>query len=312
MATREILLAIAAGTLAALFTLLALTFTAGGFLLSNFAQMPLFLAGLALGVNASWIATISGALLTALLGNSLTFGMIFAVAVAAPVAVMVRQALLWRHDADGTVQWYPPGPLLAIALMLAALAGLSGMPAALTPAGSQLETARALIERMPPNMLPAGVTPEQLEPLIRLALRYLPGFIAAWFFVGLFLNGVVAQHILTRLGRNLRPSPRLAELALPGWFAVAAAIAAIGTMLAGIAAIVGGNFVIVAAIGFFFAGLAAIYAVVERWSSRFLPLAALYVCLVFVWPTAVLIVLLGLVEPWLRLRERFAGPALKP
>ncbi|MBL8697350.1 MAG: DUF2232 domain-containing protein [Alphaproteobacteria bacterium] len=315
MPGRDIFLSIAAGIAAAVLTVSALAFALGGIVLSSLAQLPLFLVGLSLGTHASVIATASSVAVTSLLIR-FEFGFFFGLVVAVPVVIMVRQALLTRRRADGGSDWYPPAGLLLTALGLTAVVAATSLPTAIWPSEGQLRRARAILTELPAEFLPGGVGAEGIEQLIRLSITFLPGFLGLGFFFLLIANAALAQFLLVRLGLNLRPTPRMADLALPGWFNTAAAIAAIGAFLPGlfgqapgIAGVVGANMMLVCLAGFLFAGLAVIHAWVKDWPSRGALLAGLYVLMLFFAPVLVALLMLGLAEPWLKLRERFAGPA---
>jgi len=62
---------------------------------------------------------------------------------------------------------------------------------------------------------------EVLREAIMLAVPFFPGSIAAFWALTLLLNAVLAQGLLAKGGRNLRPTPRLRELRLPDWLSMA-------------------------------------------------------------------------------------------
>lgn len=315
MSGRDIALSIAAGIAAAVLTVSALSFALGGIVLSSLAQLPLFLVGLSLGVHASMIAAASSVAITSLM-IKFEFGFFFGLVVAAPVAIVVRQALLTRLRADGEREWYPPAGLLLTALGLTAVVAATSLPTAIWPSEGQLSRARAILAELPADLFPAAPGAAGMEQLIRLSITFLPGFLGLGFFFLLIANAALAQWLLARTGHNLRPSPRMAELALPGWFHTAAAIAAMGAFLpgilgvpAGIAGVVGANMMLVCLAGFLFAGLAVIHAWVKDWAARGAVLAGVYVLMLFFAPVLIALLMIGIAEPWLKLRERFAGPA---
>jgi hypothetical protein len=307
MPGRHIILSIAAGVFAAALTLSALSMTLGGVVLSSLAQLPIFLVGLALGSQAAAIATASSFAVASLLIR-IEFGFFFALAVGLPATVLVRQALLTRIE-DGQRRWYPPAGLLLVALGLVLAVAATALPAALWPDEGQVSRARAVLETLPAELRPADLSPEAADRLVRFTLGFLPGFLGIGFFVLLALNAGLAQFILVRAGLNLRPTPALSDLALPAWFATGAAIAGVGALLPGISGAVGGNLVLICAVGFAFAGLAVVHAMVLNSPARGPLLAAAYGAIFLFAPAIVVVMLLGIAEPWTRLRERFAGPA---
>ena len=308
MNARELIVSIAAGAAAAALTLSALSASVGGILLSSLAQLPIFLVGLSLGTQAAALAT-AGSVAAASILVRLDFGLVFGLAVGLPVVVFVRQALLSRRRADGGIEWYPPAGLLITCLALTTIVAATALPAALDPSPGQVARAREVLAGLPPELRPADVTPEALDRLVRFALGPLPGFLGIGFFFLLVANAAIAQAILVRFGWNIRPTPAMSSLALPGWFATAAAIAAIGAMFPGAAGVAGTSLAMICALGFAFSGLAVVHALVLNSGARGVLLAVAYAAIFLFAPAIVLVLLLGIVEPWTRLRERFAGPA---
>src|ERR1700704_5709725 len=112
-------IAAACGGASACLYLALLLGSPGAMILVYLTQLPLFLAGLWFGAGAAAI---------------------FAALNAVPVVLLVRQTLLARRNADGTLSWYPPGRLtvwltalgiLGIAAALLLLGGPDGLQATL-------------------------------------------------------------------------------------------------------------------------------------------------------------------------------------
>jgi hypothetical protein len=307
MPGRHLIFSIVAGGAAAALTLSALSMTLGGVVLSSLAQLPIFLVGLSIGAKAATIATASSFAVASMLVR-VDFGFFFALAVGVPATILVRQALLSRLE-DGTLRWYPPAGILLVALGLTLAIAATAVPTALSPDAGQFTRARAVLDNLPPELRPADLTAESAERLVRFTLGFLPGFLGIGFFVLLVANAALAQTLLVRFGLNLRPTPAMSDLALPGWFATGAAIAGIGALLPGASGIVGSNLAIICAIGFIFAGLAVIHAMLLNSGARAPLLAVAYASLFLFAPAIIVLMLLGIAEPWVRLRERFAGPA---
>ena len=309
MNARSIAISVAAGAAASLLTLSALSLSFGGILLSSLAQLPLFLVGLSIGVHSAAIAAASSVAIASILIR-FEFGVFFGLIVAVPAIILVRQALLTRPGADGkTTLWYPPAGLLLVALGLTVAVAMTALPTAIWPEADQIARARNVLINLPTEFLPADMTPDAIDRMVRLSLSFLPGFLGIGFYVLLIVNAALAQFILVRTSHNLRPTPQLQDLALPGWFATGAAVAGVGALFPGMAGIIGGNLVLICAVGFLFAGLAVVHAMVRAWQARLPALIALYGALFLIAPTIIVIAMLGIVEPWAKLRERFAGPA---
>ena len=84
----------------------------GALILVYLTQLPLFVAGLWLGIGAAAIAGAT-ATLVLLAASDAMAALLFAAINAVPVVLLVRQALLAQRQEDGTVLWYPPGLLTA-------------------------------------------------------------------------------------------------------------------------------------------------------------------------------------------------------
>ena len=95
------------GAFAAVPYFAALTGSPGAMILAFLTQLPLFAAGLWLGVSAAALAG-SAAALILLFGGNLLAATIFTVLNAIPVIVLVRQSLLARTGPESAVEWYPP------------------------------------------------------------------------------------------------------------------------------------------------------------------------------------------------------------
>jgi hypothetical protein len=308
MPPNQVLLAAGAGVASALLFTTLVTGSLGAIILAYLAPLPVFAAGLALGVSAAAIAGAAGTLAT-LAVSGLILAIMFAVLVVLPAVVVSRQALLNRPARDGGVEWYPPGLTLmwlagaatiVFAVLVLAMAG--------DPGGLEGFT-RAYLSRSLQGLMPGDAPPGSIDELAIPLARFLPGLVAvSWLFMSA-VNAVLAQALLVRSGHNRRPSPRVADIELPSWLPVGAAIAAAGAFMPGFAGFVGANLLMIALAVSFFAGLAVIHTAAARWNNRLAWLTLMYTfTIVFTWP-AVLIALLGIVETWTGLRQRFAsGP----
>jgi hypothetical protein len=133
-----------------------------------------------------------------------------------------------------------------------------------------------------------------------------PGIVAASWMVMAVINATLAQGLLARFKLNWRPAPDLAALDLPMWIPIALAVAATLTMLGDVARFFGINAIVTLMVPFCLAGLGVVHALTRRLSNSRVILVIFYVLAgLFGWPLLVATAL-GLVEPWLGLRRRFA------
>ena len=297
-------LAVLAGVVSSALFLCLLTGVPGMVLFAYFVQLPLMLAGLAMGLTASMVAVASALLINGVIAGAVAT-MIYGVVQTLPALIVVRQALLSRQD-GGNVEWYPPGLLLAQLTCVAGLGiGLAFLLLLDHPGGLQgaIEAflASALVEM---GAIEAeAVSSSELGPWMFL----FPGLMATSWLVMVVLNAVLAQALAVRLGWNRRPSPDLTRLELPSWLWPALGAAGLVALLGEHGwGFLGRSLLIVFVVPYVFLGLAVIHTLVRRWSHPSWLLAAVYAALVLLgWPILA-VLLLGFVEDWAHLRRRLA------
>ncbi len=293
--SRYILIAISAGLVSGLLQAALSLPAAGGLLLAYVSPLPLFLAGLGLGVRGAAIAVlVAGALSVAVAGPA--FAATQALVYGLPVIILSRQALLSRSDGHGQVYWYPPGHLLLW------MSGIALMGIVLVLAGTALfsDGLMAYLRSVMEPFAAAFAVPEQRETLLDL-LDYLPAFFAVSWTLGLIFNGTLAQGLLVRFGHNLRPTPELADIRLPAaWIGVLLAALALSS-LSGLMGVFGKTLAAIAIVPYFLLGLGVIHGISRAWKGR-VPILILFYGLLFLWPVPVLVAGLGFLNAVLHLR----------
>ncbi|KZD11952.1 DUF2232 domain-containing protein [Oceanibaculum pacificum] len=290
----------------------------GAFLLAYLAPLPLFLAGLGLGLSGVAVAGIVGSLIVFLAGGSFVAGGLYFAIEALPIVILVQRALLSRQGEAGpghagTLEWYPPGLLVTWLVGMAALLVTVAWLALSGSEGGLAGTVERFLSAGLSAMLEtgdAGADMAQRQQTIGTIAALFPGVAAASWIVMLAINGALAQGLLSRFDRNIRPSPRMAETFLPGWMLPALLAAAlVGLAMPGGFGYIGRNLMVVLAVAYLFAGLGVIHAFVARMKARQVMMVGIYVTMVlFGWPV-ILAVVLGVVDQMFGLRRRFAGPA---
>jgi hypothetical protein len=280
----------------------------GTVLLAYFVQLPLLFIGLSLGLAASVVAAAGAMLVCAVLAGLVGAGLFFLVQ-AIPAMVVIRQALLARQR-DGQLEWYPAGLLLA---QLTALAALGITAAFIFMLGRPGGLEGVISDFLKSALTELGASEVKVTRVDVSAgsglggwMFLFPGLMAASWLVMIVVNGVLAQALAVRLGWNRRPSPALSELELPGWLwptiGVAAALAVIGD---GGLGFLGRALLIVLVVPYVFLGLAVIHAAARRWPHRRLALVACYGGMMLLgWPVLA-VLLLGFIEDWAHVRQRF-------
>ncbi len=272
-----------------------------GFMLVYLSPAPLFAAALGLGGSASIVAAAAGAVPVVLTGG-IPAGLGYAALAAVPAAILGRQAMLSRSNAEGGVEWYPPGALagwlcgigaVAFTLLCALLAS---EPAGLS--GTVHEMLTELAGRM-------QFAEDDRQLFIGILHPVLPGTAVAFLMLVQVVNGALAQWLLSVANRAIRPAPDFGALELPGWIATAGAAAALAAVvLGGEFGYFARNLVIVAAVPFFLQGLSVVHVLARRTGGGAMILAVFYVTLIVLGWVAVVLVLLGLVEQIVGLRRR--------
>jgi hypothetical protein len=299
------LLAIGGGVVSAVIYVLAGHGAFGGMLLAYFAPLPVFAVGLGLGAAAGAISSLVAAVIMLIVGGFVAAA-VYALMNAVPAIILLRQAMLSRTNEQGDQEWYPVGHLIvAASTIAAAIFTIGAFWFGATSAGLE-DTVRTFVANLVQQMAP-HIPDHQMEPLIQMVSRILPGFVGASWLIMIVINGAVAQGALVRFGKNLRPSPSLISMEFPQWFPILTAIAAaMAAILPGALGFFGQNLMIILVAPFFFMGLAVVHAVCRKRKSGAVLLVTFYAFLtIFGWP-AIFVVLLGLIEQWAGFRRRFA------
>ena len=300
-------IALLGGVASGLLYATAVVGTLGALILALLAQLPLFLVGLGLGAAAGATAGLAGLVSVALfagLGPALNFALVNGL----PVVFAVYLALLSRTAEDGAVEWYPAGRLVtwlavyAAAIFLMAVVFFSGGEGGLE---AILRDLLGAVARRWTGGAPDG---EQLEAALVSLARMMPAMaVASWLMV-VAVNGALAQALLHRFGRNLRPAPRIAELTVPRWLGGAVAGAAVlGLLGPGGIAFSGQNLAVILALPYFFAGLGVLHTWIGRMGAGVFPFVVLYGFLLLLVLTVSLVAILllagtGVIDQYLNLR----------
>jgi hypothetical protein len=276
----------------------------GSLILVSLTQLPLFVAGLWLGVGGALSAAAAATLvlLVAVGGVATAF---FAATDAVPVVILVRQALLARTRPDSTIEWYSPGLLTGWLTALALGAAVVGVLVLGGPDGLE----EALRQALAPGLGRLfGEDWEGLDAFARTLALIVPGVTAASWMVVTAFNGVLAQGLLSRFGAAWRPTPEFTALSLPNWIPVLFAAATAAAVFGGALGFAGVNTLVLLAVPLCLGGLGVLHAIARRFARPQVPLVAFYVLAgVFGWPFLI-VALLGLLDSPLGLRRRLAQP----
>ena len=301
------LIGLLGGGMSAVVALAFLTGTPGALFLAYLAPLPLLLVGLGFGVSAGTVAGGAGVLATLAMGGVVTAAL-YALVNAVPALVLVRTVLAQRTRSNGTSAWYPAGFTLCWLTALAAALFVAAVIVEWSLGNGVVAATSEFLDQALATMLPQ-LTNATRGDLVAATVPLFPGMVGTSWILMTAVNGALAQGILVRAGRNLRPSPKLVDLTLPDWMSwllVASAVMALfgpGEM-----EYTGRNLTLISATPFFFLGLAVMHALVRRLSFSGPLLVVIYLMVIFSNWAAGAAAGIGIIEQWAGLRYRFAGP----
>lgn len=297
------LIAIGAGTAAALL----FASVASGSIFATFlfylAPLPIMIAGLGWSHWAGLIAALGAAsALGAILG--FYFFAAFLVGAGIPAWWLAYLALLARPVPPGGVEWYPIGRLALWAAILGTAVVLIAIPNFGTDKESVQAGLRSAFERA--MRLPDAGAPGRadIERLIDLFVAAIPPAAAVLTTLLNVINLWLAGRIVRVSGRLRRPWPDLTTLSLPPYAPWLLAAAVAGSFLPDLFGLLSG--VLAASLLMIFAilGFAVLHAITRGMGNRGLALAGAYAAVVvFGWPVLGM-ALLGLAEMAFNLRGR--------
>ena len=279
--------------------------------LMPFASLPLAAVGLAYGVTQAFLVALTATVITAIILTP-PLAIVFAISFLLPTLLLVRQSLLSRAQDDGSYQFFPLSSLILLCLSMTGLGtvliflvtgGSEGLPQSFANAmlaSPEIKTALMQVYSL--------TTDDEIFWVANIML--ITGF-AGWPLL-LLGNMQIAQALLVKVERNLRPTDNYDLLQLPAWL-----IGSLGffMLLAGIApgwlATLGASLAAIVFAAYFLLGLAIIHAISRHWNGRGFILASLYF-LIFVMAWLIIpISLMGVLDSRLNFR-RLRRAADKP
>lgn len=274
-------------------------------------SFPLFLIGLGFGVRSLGIACFSSILTyaAALLGlgvTALTPVVVMALTQIFPILILCRQALLSRTMDQSHTEWYPTKFLINWLLGIAAVGLLliSIWPEIILPGGA--EDILNQLQNAAPHITNNDSEADAFRRVLVVIWPFLPGMVVVSWMLLMVLNGTLAQLFLVHKSINLRPTFNVGELEVDTRQLIVLALSGLAAVLLPGAIQVANfasNLFLVLLVPCFLAGMALIHFLCRVRQQGTLMLGAFYCFMVvFSW-IAVLILLLGIFEPWLRLRQ---------
>lgn len=307
--SKETLIAIGAGVLSAFAAMTLFGRTPGALIFVYLASLPLFMVGLSAGPRAVTLGGAVGFMVAGLLGGGMAAG-VFGLMQALPAWLVVKQSLLQRPAGapGGQPIRYPAGSTLCWLTMLAgAMLAVAAMASLFDD-----RTFSAVVTSNLDSIFKA-IAPEhdaaQRSSMVEVITPMFPGAVGVSWVLMSIVNATLAQGILVRMGRNLRPSPAYAGLELPQWMSWpmigSAALALLGS---GEIEYTGRNLAMVLAVPYFFLGLAVVHTWAHRLSYTGLMLGSFYLVLLVSGWAMLVVAGVGMLEQWRGLRGAAPGP----
>ena len=309
MMNKDTLIAICAGSLSAVAALTYQSGASGGLLFVHFAPLPLMLVGLSLGAITGTVAAIAGVITAALLGGLLASAL-FAVLLAFPAWFMARQALIKQSTPNGGEHWYPIGNIVSL---LALMAAFMFLMVGIAEWNNAEEYQQALSKRLDLalGIMFPSIPKVQRTPIVELFTAILPALIGSYWIFMAVINGVLAESILVKMDKNIRPRPTYLALSLPEWHSwVAVCAACLALLGGGKVDYMGHTLVTILAVPFFFMGLAVVHSLARHLAFPGLLITAVYFSIFLSLWAALVVAVIGVTEQWFGLRHRL--PAQGP
>ncbi|MGE3622903.1 MAG: DUF2232 domain-containing protein [Bdellovibrionales bacterium] len=287
------------------------------FMLSTFAAVPLFIAGLGAGLSSALTASVTGVASLAFTLPS-NIALFYLVAFGLPAAVLASLALRQEKNAEGRTEWYSGSNILVAVVIYPCLAFLAAFAAAIDKEGGLLGRSKAMFAASTtafreqfqtdrPDLVPV------FDKMVEEFPRLLPSVLGSAWAMIIALSIVVAQATLKQQKWNLRPGFDLGEIRLPAWLLAITAAAGLADLFAPEPYdYLGLNIWIMLTLGFFIVGVAIVHrwAATKRWGKWALVLYYVLLAVPYGWtatPPTLLTLFLGFTDQWIDFRRRFAG-----
>jgi len=297
--------------------------TPGAIILVYMADLPLFLTGFAFGSQSVLICGLAGFITVSLLGGGLAAAM-FVLVQAIPTWLVTRLMLLQRpisviEGETGTkskineVEWYPVGDLICwLSIIVAGLLIIASLTSVVGGYGSLSSLISDNLSQILQTMTPEWNS-DQRKRIVDLMVPMFPGAMGISWLIMTIFNAVLAQNILSKFNKSIRPTPEYIDLQLPQWISwpivASCALALLGTEELDYT---GRNLAMILSLPLFFLGL----TVVHTWtrglqSGGAILLAFFYFVLILSSWTTLIVAGLGLLELWNGIRFRMIDASKK-
>ncbi len=320
MTASPTLIGIGAGLVAAVLFASLANNSALALMLFYLTPLPVLLAGVGWGVSAALLAFVTATALLALV-LSIKSAIAFGLFVGVPGVVLSYLMLLHRDvpvsgqpgEGSGSpqirIEWYPFGRIIAWASVMAG--GLVALALLLIGGDSETysRTIGAIFNEEAFKQLQAVFGPEfgqaAFQQFVERFTRYiLPAFAAIFWLLVMVGNLWLAAKSARISGLLARPLPEFTRIDYPLFVPIGFLIALALNFGSGLPGLIGTAFLGAFACAHLLMGLAVVHVLVATLQFKPLVLFALYAGLFLTPWVGLPVTLLGLLEPFLRLRQR--------
>jgi hypothetical protein len=307
MMPKNIIATLAAGLLSAALLLAVAIGQPGALIFAYLAPLPIYCLGLAMGYRLAAVAVVGGSVAIALTTTVLV-GLGYLAVIGAPAVILLQRALLARagDKATGAIEWYPAGQLtvwwagIAAAWMIAAVIYAASD-------GIEMVIREFLLNFFEVAIQALSSAPIQLEPAEFVDV-IAPTFLAMIAISGALMhaiNATLAQGVLVRFGRNLRPSPALSDVVLPRQLApVLVVVVIMAWLLDGTLGYLAQNLVVIGVLPYIIGGLSIVHLAAAQTTARLTWLIGFYLFfLMAVNYLSIVLVIIGVADQWIDLKK---------
>ena len=248
------------------------------------------------------LAGVVATTLVALSLQSFLSSVLYLLAHAAPAVLFVQRLLLSRPR-DKTIEWYPLGLALG-ALSLYGIGFCTFHEFFVTPSlQPQIETLSKTLE----SQYPEGQQKIMLEAL-HLVSKGLSGISTINMVIWTLISCYAAERFLLHMKLAIRPMPVLKELTLPWWIWIAfAATGVFWITFNHTLSLLSVNIFVFLGFIFFLHGLSIVHDCLGKLKNPQLKILIFYGSMLLLgWIVLSVVVLLGLFEPWINLRQKLS------
>lgn len=270
-----------------------------------FASLPLYVAGLGIGMKGVGLAVGIALAMVALMSSS-SIALPFIVAYGVPALLICHKALQAAPSPTGKPVWTPPGDIVASMTAIAAVALV--FVAMLTMMDGRPESLQETVAMFLGTALKAmneDLTQEVRAAVVQSFAPFFPGMAAASWIIMHVVNAAVGQVAAVKSGINIRPRISYIDLTLPEWSSWMLVLSGImALVLPGDWSYVGYNLVVVSMLPFFVLGLAVVHTFARQSAHGTVILVVFYVFLMVLGWSAFVVAGAGIIEQWIGLRKR--------